>query len=217
MITEQQVSEIATSIFNNIAGAEASRASYLRTLISATQEELGQKRGEPVPTQLRMLQAVHERFYEIILKAAQPFVPKTQKDRSTLLHARANFARTALSSVKAHIRAGEDVVSLNAARTTKAMLSKPTRVEKPMSVKRWKNRVLGQSKLLIEVLQGLSGIDKGAAVQEMQIILGLVTTQLVSLGVLATKDATQSVDEHRPLRIGQRLFVPTENHTAQMH
>lgn len=210
MITEQQVAEIAQSIFSAQSSIDTGRVSYLRTLIAATQDELNNKRGEPQATQLKALSAVHERFYEIILKAAQSFVPKTQKDRAIALHARANFARTALSAVRAHIRAGEDIATLNAAKATKATLSRPPERIKPLSVKRWKLRAEAQSKALVSTLIGLADADKAAAVEEMQLVLGQLTSQLMAMGVLATKDAAQSIGEHRPLRIGKTLFVPTD-------
>lgn len=210
MITEKQVSDIAESIFSAQAGIETGRVSYLRTLIAATQDELNHKKAEPPALQFKALQTVHARFYDIILKAAQAFVPKTQKDRSTALHARANFARTALGAVRNHIRAGQDVVALNTSKVTKASLAKPAARVKAISVKRWKTRAETQSKALVATLMGLADTDKAAAVEEMQLVLGQLTTQLVSLGVLATKDAAQAITEHRPLKVGKTLFMPTQ-------
>src|ERR1700761_925407 len=125
MISDIQVSDIATSIFSSQSTITQGRQSYLRTLIEATQDELANKKGEPQPRQLAALKAVHNRFYGIILRAAQSFVPKTQRDRSVALHARANFARTALSRVRNHIKAGQDIVALSAAKATAASLSRP--------------------------------------------------------------------------------------------
>lgn len=210
MITETQVTEIAQSIFNAQSGVEAGRQSYLRTLIAATQDELNNKRGEPPAAQLKALQAVHERFYALILSAAQAFVPRTQKDRAIALHAKANFARTALSAVRNHIRAGEDVALLKADKATKATLSRPAQRVRPPTVKRMKRAAEAQGKTLIATLMGLADADKAAAIEEMQLVLGQLTSQLLSLGVVATKDAAQALSEHRPLRIGKTLFMPTE-------
>lgn len=214
MTTDNEITSIAHSIFESNNKAEAGRTTYLRTLIDATKEELG-KRGEPPKTQLAALQRVHERFYLLILKAAGEFVPKTQKDRSIELHRRANFARTALGAVRGHIKAGEDIAALNTAKLTKRQLAKPKPTIKPVSVKRWKARAEGQSKALIATLMGLGDADKAAAVEEMQIILGQLGTQLVSMGVLATKDAAQALSEHRPLRVGKTLFMPTQTQVLQ--
>jgi len=210
MITDTQVSEIAQSIFTSQKTLDAGRVSYLRTLIEATQDELKGKKGEPQATQLGALKVVHERFYEIILKAAQAFVPKTQKDRSIALHAKANFARTALSRVRGHIKAGEDIIALNAAKATANSLAKLPNKVRPASIKRLKSRAESQSKALLATLMGLGDADKAAAVEEIQLTLGQLGTQLVSLGVVSTKDAAQAITEHRPLRIGKTLFMPTD-------
>jgi hypothetical protein len=191
------------------------RITYLRTLIEATQDELQGKKGESKPVQLAALSVVHERFYAIILAAAQAFVPKTQKDRAVALHKRANFARTALGAVRGHIKAGEDIVLLNASKATKRALKSPPRKATPLSVKRWKAKAESQSKALVATLMGLADADKGAAVEEMQLVLGQLTTQLVAMGVVATKDAAQAFDEHRPLRIGKTLFMPTDTQVVR--
>ena len=210
MITDKDVTIIATSIFNANATAETGKVSYLRALIDATKDELQNKKGEPANNQLAALQRVHERFYALILEAAQPFVPRTQKDRSVTLHARANFARTALSALRNHVRAGEDIVALNSTRATKATLAKPKPKVIPLSVKRWTARAESQSKALVATLIGLADADKAAAVAEMQLVLGQLNSQLMAMGVTATKDATQAIAEHRPLKIGKTLFMPTE-------
>lgn len=209
MTTDKQVTTIAESIFSGQAAIETGRTTYLRTLIEATKDELNNRKGEPLKTQLTALQRVHERFYALILSAAQPFVPKTQKDRSIALHARANFARTALGAVRGHINAGEDVVAVNINKITKAGLAKPARRAQAISVKRWKTRAEAQSKAFIATLIGLGDADKAAAVEEIQLTLGQLASQLVALGVVSTKDAAQAAIEHRPLRVGKTLFMPT--------
>jgi hypothetical protein len=208
MITDKDVNDILQSIFSSQDTAGAGRTNYLRTLIVATQEELGHKKGEPVTTQLGAVKRVHERFYDLVLKAAAPFVPKGTKDRAVELHRRANFARTSLSAVRGHIRAGEDIVTLSAAKATKGALARKERPPKSMSAKQWRARIGGQAQGLIAALTGLAGTDKAAAVAEVQRALGQLTAHLGSLGVLSTKDATQSHAEMRPLRIGKTLFVP---------
>lgn len=215
MTTDNEITSIARSVFEANNKAEAGRTTYLRTLIDATKEELQGKRGEPPKTQLAALQRVHERFYALILKAAGGFVPKTQKDRAVELHRRANFARTALGAVRGHIKAGEDLGALNTAKLTKRQLAKPKPSVKPVSVKRWKTRAETQSKALVVTLMGLGDADKAAAVEEIQLAMGQLAAQLVSLGVVSTKDAAQAAIEHRPLRIGKTLFMPTESQVIQ--
>jgi hypothetical protein len=209
MITDKEVNTIAHSIFSAQSSMEQGRVTYLRTLVEATKDELENKKGQEMQAQLAALQRVHERFYEIILAAAQPFVPKTQKDRAIELHRRANFARTALSAVRGHIKADEDIVALNTAKLTKKQLAKAPTPVRAVSPKRLKARAETQSKALVATLLGLADADKAAAVDEIQLILGQLTKQLISMGIKSTKDALESFGEHRPLRIGKTLFIPT--------
>lgn len=213
-VQDKEISAVATSIFNSIKSIDVGRVSYLRMLIDATQDVIG-KKAEPAATQLAALQSVHERFYEIILTAAQPFVPRTQKDRAVELHRRANFARTALSAVRGHIRAGEDIYQVNAQKVTKAALAKPKAKPPKVSVKRWKERAETQSKALIATLMGLSDADKAAAITEMQLVLGQLTHQLVAMGVNVTKDADLAAVEHRPFKHGKVLFMPTDTQVTR--
>lgn len=213
-VNDQDVTAIAQAIFRAADDATLGRTTYLRTLLSATQAELG-KRGQEPSVQLAALKTTHERFYALVLDAAEPFVPKGTKDRAVALHARANFARTSLSALRGHVRAGGDLATLSAAKVTKAALRVRAGPQRPLTARRWKIRAEAQSKALVATIMGLADADKAAAVEEIQLVLGQLTTQLVALGVVSTKDAIQSVGEHRPLRIGKTLFVPTASQVIQ--
>lgn len=213
-VNDQDVTATAQSIFRAADDGVLGRLTYLRLLLGATQTELG-KRGQEPPVQLAALNTTHERFYAIVLNAAEPFVPKGTKDRAVALHARANFARTSKSSLLGHVRAGGDLATLSAAKVTKAALRVRAGPVRPLTARRWKMRAEAQSKALVATIMGLADADKAAAVEEIQLVLGQLTTQLVSLGVVSTKDATQSAGERRPLRIGKTLFVPTASQVLQ--
>lgn len=208
-VNDSDVTAIAQTIFRATDDATTGRTTYLRTLLAATQGELG-KKGQEAPVQLAALKTVHERFYALVLNAAEPFVPKGTKDRAVALHARANFARTSLSALRGHVRAGGDLATLSPAKVTKASLRVRAGPARPLTARRWRIRAEAQSKALVATIIGLADTDKAAAVEEIQLVLGQLTTQLVSLGVVSTKDAIQSVGEHRPLRIGKTLFIPTD-------
>lgn len=214
-IANEAIVELATSILTADANAQGGRTNYLRTLLIATQEELGSKKGQESRAQLVALGTVHDRFYEIVLAAAEPFVPKGTKDRGVVLHSRVNFARTAVSALRGHVKAGGDLAALSPTKTTKSNLMKREGPIRPRTAKRWKDRAEAQSKALMATLMGLADADKTAAFEEIQLILGQLTTQIVELGVVSTKDAAQAVGEHRPLRIGKTLFVPTASQVIQ--
>jgi hypothetical protein len=211
----EEVTSIAQAIFTASDDAQTGRTTYLRTLLIATQEELGTKKGQEATVQAAALSLIHEKFYALVLKAAEPFVPKGTKDRAIELHARANFARTALSALRGHIRAGGDLVTLSAAKTTKASLKVREGPTRPPSARRLKAKAEVQSKAVVATLMGLADTDKAAAVEEIQLLLGQLTTQLVALGVVSTTDSAAAIAEHRPLRIGRMLFVPTASQVIQ--
>ena len=83
----------------------------------------------------------------------------------------------------------------------------PTKV----TPRRLKARVERQSKQFIASCMSLADTDKAAAIEELQLALSQISTQLVSLGMLATKNAAQALAEHRPLQVGKlkTLFMPT--------
>lgn len=215
-ITDKEVKDLATSMFSSQSSIETGRVSYLRQLIAATQGEL-KKRGEPAPAQLAALSLVHERFYALILEAAQPFVPRTQKNRAVLLHKRANFARTALSALRSHVRAGGDIGALSPAKATKATLSRHKAKTTPTSAKAYRARAEAQSKALIATLLGMADADKAAAVEEMRLVLGQLAAQFGEMGGHATKDAAQAAEDGRPLRIGKVVYMPALAQPAANH
>lgn len=214
-VSDDQVISIATAIFKATSEVQDGRQTYLRTLLAETQDALGNKRSQEPNVQLTALRSVHERFYEIILGAAEEFVPKGTRDRGTVLHNKANFARTALSALRGHVRAGGDLVYLSPEKVTKGSLRSREGPTRAISARRWKVRAERQSKTLVTTLMGLADADKGAAIEEMQLILGQITTQLISLGVVATTDANKAVAEHRPYRSGKTLFIPTDTQVVR--
>jgi hypothetical protein len=209
---------VTKGIIDATQNAEGGRGSYLRMLIGTTQHELGvapRKRrqkaeklsAEGIEEQLKALSAVHERFYAIVTTTVTDAVAGT-KDKALEVNRRTNFARTALGSVRAWIRAGGDITSLAPATATKAMLAVETGTKPQPSAQALKSRAESQSQGLLTTFEGLATSDKAAAIEQMQMVLGQLTTQLLSLGVVSTKDPALSFEEHRPLRIGKQLFVP---------
>lgn len=208
-ISNQEISNLTSSILKADTKISNGRVTYLRALIEATQEALGGQRNADTQIQLAALREVHERFYAVVLRVAGEFVPKGTRDRPIELHRRANFARTALSSVRRYARAGKDIGAIAAAKASKASLDvqgKP----RPQTPKRLKARAESRSKAFIAALMELADADKASAVEELQLAMGQMTTQMMALGLVVTKDAAQAVAEHRPLRIGKTTFMPTE-------
>lgn len=181
-ITDKQIASTAEAVLASLDKASTGRTDYLRMLTTAVQETLGKKKGQEAQTQLTVLRAEHDRFYAVVMAAAEGFVPKGTKDRSIELHRRANFARTAASALRGHVRAGGDIVALTPAKVTKGALAAregPPRVPTPARLKSAAER---QSKSLIATLMGLADADRSAAVEEMQLLMAQLTAQLESIG-----------------------------------
>lgn len=208
-ITNNEVDQIAQAIMQSTRDADAGRTTYLQTLLAATQEELELKRGVDSPLQLAALKRVHERFYAIVLSAAGRLVAKNRPNRLEEMQRLSNFARTALSALRGHVRADGDLVALQAGKVTKSSLRKREGPARPPSVKSLKGRAERESKRLVATLIGLADTDKQSAVAEIQLVMGQLADQLMALGVVATKDAAQAAARGTPLRVGKMLFMPT--------
>jgi hypothetical protein len=210
MINDTDIETTVKAIFGAQDADSTGRATYLRTLIEAVQDELG-KRGQDMKTQLTVLKVQHERFYAVVLRVVEDYVPAGTKGRKTELQRRATFARTSTSSLRGHIRAGGDVMSLKAGTVTKASLRKREGPQPAANPKRLTASAKGQSNRLLEVLEALGKSDKAAAINETQALLGALSAQLLKLGVMPTKDVDLAVAEHRPFLQGKQVFFPTRD------
>lgn len=202
-VTDASVSTIATSILESNQHAATGRTEYLRSLIAATQEALGYKKGQDAITQLNALNAQHARFYDIVLEAAGHLVPKGTKDRSTEVHRLCNFARTTLSAIRGHVRAGQDVAALNPAKVTKGALAVREGPQRALTPRRWRARAESQSKALMAAIIGLADADKAAAVDEIKVIMDQLNAQLLEL-------VGEPTAQKRPRGRPKTVFIPTE-------
>ena len=209
-IQDQEVTAVAVEIFKATDLANSGRQTYLRILATAAQDALGHKKGQEFKAQMTALKSTHERFYALCMAAASDVVPKGTKERALELHKRCNFARTALSSLRNHVRAGGDICALQPSKLTKGALRRRDGPTRPLNAGRLKSRAERESKRLVATLMGLADADKAAAVSEIQLVLGQLSTQLVQLGVVATKDAATAAADMKLLRIGKTLFMPTD-------
>lgn len=180
MITDNDIKRIAVEILVAQAGIDTGRTNYLRTLVAATQEDL--PRGSDARVQVARVGTVHDRFYALVLAATEAHVPKGTKGRAVEIHRRANFARTAASALRNHARAGGDIAALKADSVTKGSLKRRAPQHRPLSAKRALKRAEDQSKALMASLMALGEADKRSAVDEIQIIIGQLSHQLVELG-----------------------------------
>jgi hypothetical protein len=191
-VTDDQVTTAAQAILEAMQSAEGGRTSYLRFLIVSTQSALGGKRGQDTVMQLTALAKVHARFYEIVMREAERYVPAGTKERQIEIHKKANFARTALSAVRSHIKTGADIVALNPDKTTKASLAKyQPATPAPANAKRLLSRAERFSKVLLATLMGLTEADPDAAAEEIRLVLGQLQQQLDEIADNPSDDRTR--------------------------
>lgn len=192
------------------------RANYLRALVGTTQSELGAKprlrassEAEPtldkeaVRVQMAALDAVHERFYEIVLHA----VSGNAEERNR----RSNFARSAVSTCRAYVRAGFDITALAAARITKAALAAmvPVRKPRPVGAAVLRRRADKALATLSKIGEALGKVDKGQAVEVLEAAIERLSGRLASLGKAGpVTDAKRALRERRPLKTGVGTFHP---------
>lgn len=181
MFNVKNVETISRAIMSADSKADEGRTNYLRSLVAAVQGQL--EKGAEKAAQLAALREVNESYYEAVMGVAETFVPKHTKDRATLVHAKANFARTAASALRRYISGGNDAMALKAETVTKGLLrarAGPT-TPRQRSVRVLRGQVERRSKALMSAILGLADSDKDAATEELQLLIGQLTEQLQGL------------------------------------
>lgn len=219
LATPDDVASVVESVLTANSEADAGRLSYLKILIATTQNALAGKprvhagkasklKPDDIVAQLKALADVNDRFYPTVSRVVIASLPAGTKDKGLEVNRRTNFARTALSAVRSFIKAGNDITAVGLKTVTKASLA-VKRPPKPPSGPRLKARAESQSKTLVATLMALADTDRAAAIEEMQLVLGQLTDQMAEMGFKSTQNPEQALAEHRPLRIGKELFMPT--------
>lgn len=201
---------------------DATKVTYLRTLVEASIKELGADvrtnnarkakhiSQEEQARQLAAVAAVHGRFYAIVNEVVDESLKGVpSKDHTLERNRRTNFARTALYSVRLYIRAGKDLTVVAPARVTKSSLAVEARPA-VRSPRRLKTRVERASKAFVTSLLELGEADAAAARAELDTLLGIMANQAAALGAQPARDLKRAVAEHKPFRSGTTLFVPSQ-------
>jgi hypothetical protein len=203
------------------AALEASgnvRGHYLRALVATTQAELGAKPrqrtsadetptldAEAVKTQLAALEAVHEKFYAVVLDNVEGNAEERNR--------RSGFARSAVSTVRAYVRSGRDITLLAASRVTKAALAQavPTKRARVVSVTVLRRRADKTLAVLYKIGEQLSKADKALAVGVLEEALSKLGGMLSRLGVgRPVTDARRAIRERVPLKTKAGTFYPAD-------
>lgn len=219
--TPADIRRLTSSIINAGTQIVEGQQTYLKMVVGTTIHELGAKpaksrtRGrqpklseEQIKAQLSALESVNERFYQAVLDAASEGLPRGAKERATLLNRRTNFARSAVSTVRSYIRAGNDITLVDPATCTKRSLQ-VERAARPPSVARMRRAVENRSKALMASVLNLVDTDKAAAREEIELLMGQLANELASLGGVTMREAPRGRGREAPPEAeGRGIFVP---------
>lgn len=212
--TPADIASIAKAYSQAMDTGQSTRGTYLRALVATTQAELGVKprlrtTESPVTDkavqakQLEALELVHARFYEVVLNN----VDGNAEERNR----RSGFARSAVSTVRAYIRAANDITSLSAMRVTKAALAEavPTKKPRPASLPVLRNRVDTALSNLTRLSDTLAKVDKTAAIEVLNGILSTLANKLSSYGgAKPVADVQKAIADRVPFRTPVGVFYP---------
>jgi len=194
-------SDIESLAQEHVKGASAP-ATYLKILVANVQAELGfqprersrvGKLEDPKP-QLAALDTVHTRFYTIVLRVAASIPNAAERNAAT------NFARSAKSTLRSWIAAGNDIQGLAASRVTKASLRVKARKPRPNPAK----RVTTLAARLETILSGVPPDPPIRAAVEK--LMNQLAGRLMEWGGKPVRDPATAAKEDRPLKTGAGIF-----------
>lgn len=220
--TDADIKELATARAKAVLTVGDTNRNYLRAIVGTTQDELDSSprknfgkavklKPEEQVEQLAALDAVHERFYAIVVEVNSEHLPPG-KARAKELNDRTNYARTAVRAARNWIKAGFDIRPLPASKITKRALDVAPRT-RPPSAPRLKKQVETRSKALVSSLLELGALDRAGAVAELELLMGQLAGQLAELGGKPVTDARKAAEQHVPFRAkgSSVTFVPTQS------
>lgn len=141
--TVAQVESLAHERYTSNVAVLNADGTYLRIALVDAQSNLGRPRGRGAApnaeAQLTVLTKTHEKFYPAVLKGVTTddiavengLDPKEQSRRALERNSRSAFARSAMSTLTAYVRAGGDLRTLDAETVTKASLRAATAPTEP--------------------------------------------------------------------------------------
>jgi hypothetical protein len=214
--TPATIRQLTNTILRAAAEGVEGQVTYLKMVVGTTIHELSAKapktatRGrqpklspEQIQAQLAALDAVNDRFYPEVLAAASADLPNG-RDKAKELNRRTNFARSAVSTIRGYIKAGNDITRIAPAACTKRSLQ-VERAARPPSAARMRKRVETRSIAFVGALLELAETDKAAAREELETLMGQLAHQLIELGGAAVREAPRPGASPEEMH---RVFVP---------
>jgi hypothetical protein len=212
-----QIAALAKLNLTSERATGAVQGTYLKILLAGVQVDM---RNSVVELEAdRVLQQVHERYYSAVLEAIttndvriKKSASKTEKhERALERNRRANFARSAKSTLLAFIHASGDVTQLNPATVTKTELhayATAMKPAKPVNPEVLPTRVLHACHVLEELTRQLADYEKEIAIRSLENSMERLAVLLIELGAGYVVSSQQAVREHKMLKTAAGVFWP---------
>lgn len=214
LLSIKDVETIAASIIDGHQTIDRDRSTILKGMVALTIKELGaaqRKNNAKAPqlddqkrtAQLAAFEAVYAPIYEAVVRVAENTVPDPDEKE---LRSRTAFCRSAGSTVRSFIRAGNDITAVAAAKATKASLAVP-RTRRKFTVEALRKRAERLTAELHAVLRNLQAANSEIAAPATASALASVVSVTDILGK-ASKDQTAAVVNGAPFQTRTDVFVP---------
>jgi hypothetical protein len=238
LATEGDIEALAREYYESQERLAGSRTTYFRSLLAAVQVEIAGKptlrtnktasalTEEETAKHLEAFERVNTRLYAAVIRgsvtpdvADAPGLREEERRRRSLeRNRRNNYARSAASTLRAHIRAGHDVTRISVVHATKnsMVVSNSTQSRLPLTdSERLQRRVKNTSSRLTALVSDLGSTDKPAAMATLQELMSEASALLLKFGGRTTTKADQAIAEHKLWKTEGGVFWPTatENRT----
>lgn len=215
--TAGDIEKLATTVLTSDQTSNNGMGVFQKALIATTQAELGSpprmrnSQGAKLSeddtiAHLKAFEAVYKRFYEAIMKAAEPLYADSEERRS-----RTNKFRSSGSTVRAAIRAGNDVRSLAAHKVTKASLRSlaAPRSRRKFTVDALRKRATVLAEQLTGIAKNLQAANSAEAREAVTIIMAQLATA-AGIAEHTTKDVGKAIEAGEAFHTKTGLFFPID-------
>lgn len=210
------VEKLTLTILEADIASTGARGTFLKAVVGTTQAELGSpprmrsakaNRLDETETaeHLKAFEVVSKRFMEAVNKAAEALAPKPDSD---MMRSRTGFARSALSTVRGYIRAGNDVRALAAHKTTKAALATP-KAKRKFTVDSLKRRAVSMTEELVSIAKNLQAANNAEARETVTNILAQLA-RAAGLTAHTSKDPETAIEAGEAFHTKTGIFLPID-------
>jgi hypothetical protein len=227
------VESLASHYASALSIGQSIRNSYLRVLVAGVQQELGQDprmtaRGKAgavdVQEGLAAVRKVHAEYYAAVLRGVTTkditdedgLRKQERKLRAKERNRRSNFARSALSLLRAYVKAGGNPRSIVVPTATKAQLA--AYVAKHQEIKEpavRSSRIALAVNRVLEIAEAVKSDDQAEAVALVQSAIASLSHRVGEWTKTTTSSPRKAVAQGIMLRTRQGIFWPVGMEAGQ--